>query len=320
MDDGLVMSNSIEALTRFINYLKTAFKIKVKEPKYFVGFEIERDKNNKMIKIHQQSYIEKIIRKFGMEDAKIASVPVDPNTKLSSKMCPTDEKEKEEMRQRPYNELLGSLQFAVNMTRPDIAFGVNLLSRFKENPSILHWKAAKQILRYLKGTIDHGIFYKGSKRDTTLLGYSDADWAGDQDDRKSTSGYVLMLNGGPVAWMSKKQNVNALSTLESEYIAAAAAVQEIIWMRELIHFINGDEEMAVLLCDNQGTIKYSENSQFHRRTKHIDNKWNFVKEEIQSGRIRMECIPSEVQLADILTKGVPRRRFKSLKDLLSLHP
>lgn len=116
----------------------------------------------------------------------------------------------------------------------------------------------------MKGTIDQGIVYKSSKEEITLIGYSDANWAGDQDDRKSTSGYVLIVNGGPVAWMSRKQNVNALSTLESEYIAAAAAVQEIIWMRELIHFVNNNEETTVLLCDNQGTIKYSENNQFHR--------------------------------------------------------
>lgn len=115
------------------------------------------------------------------------------------------------------------------MTRSDIAFGVNVLSRFKKNPGIQHWKVAKQIVRYLKGTLEQGIIYNGSKEDeATLVGYSDADWAGDQNDRKSMSGYIMIMCGGPVTWTSRKQEVNALSTLESEYIAAAMAIQELI--------------------------------------------------------------------------------------------
>lgn len=207
------------------------------------------------------------------------------------------------------------------MTRPDIAFDVNLLSRYKEHPGIQHWKAAKQIVQYLKGTIEQGIIYNGSKEDeVTLLGYSDADWAGDQDDRKSTI-YEWLRHDN--VWRTSHMDFeeagsNALSTLESEYIAAAAAIQELIWLRRLIISLNNNQDILILFCDNQGTIKFTESTQFHRRTKHIDNKWNFVKDEIQSGRIQMKYVSTEYQLADILTKGLAKNRFNLLKELLSL--
>lgn len=177
------------------------------------------------------------------------------------------------VRYQLYNELLGSLQFAANMTRPDIAFSVNLLSRFKENPNLQHWKAVKQILRYLKGTTKLGIYYHGMmENQLAVISYSDSDWAGDQDDRKSTTGYIMMMNGGPISWASRKQEANALSTLESEFIAAAAAVQEIIWLRQVITSLNNDQKIFTLFCDNQGATRYRENTLHHHRTKHIDNK------------------------------------------------
>lgn len=199
VDDGIVISDSMEILTEILNDLKAAFEVKIKEPRFFVGFEIERDRERRTIKLYQHSHITKIIDRFRIEDAKPSSIPVDPTIKLSKDMCPHNNEEKEEMRHKPFNELMGFLQFAANMTRPDISFGVNLLSRFKENPGLQHWKAAKQIVRYLKGTIEQGIIYNGSKDDEeTLIGYSDADWAGDQDDRKSMSDYIMTMCGGPV--------------------------------------------------------------------------------------------------------------------------
>lgn len=126
----------------------------------------------------------------------------------------------------------------------------------------------------------------------------------------------MIMNCGPVSWASRKQDTNALSTLESEYIATAAAVQEIIW--RLINSLNNDQKVFMLLCDNQGAIRYSENTQYHRRTKHIDNKWNFIKDEVQSGRIEMKYVSTEYQLADILTKGLAKKRFNFIKEQLSL--
>lgn len=319
VDDGLVLSTSTKVLEQFLEELQTKFEIKMNEPRYFVGLEIERDRDKRSIKVHQTNYIQKLIDKFKMIDAKIASVPLNPTIKYSNNMCPKSAKEIAEMVEKPYNELLGSLQFVANLTRPDVAYAVNLLSRFKANPGNQHWEGAKHIVRYLKGTCSHGIVYSGLRsKDADILAYSDADWAGDQDDRKSTSGYIMLMYESPITWASRKQECNALSTLESEYIAAAAAVQEIKWLRQLITSLNGKECKVNLFVDNQGAIQFTKSTEFHRRTKHIDNKWNFVKEEVQQGNIEMNYIPSKEQLADILTKNLSKGLFNILKNQLNI--
>ena len=319
VDDGLVMSTSIKVLDQFLEELQDKFEIKMNEPRYFVGLEIERDRDKRSIKIHQTNYIQKVIDKFRMMDAKTANVPLNPTVKYSSKMCPKSVEEKEIMAEKPYNELLGSLQFIANLTRPDIAYSVNLLSRYKSNPGNQHWEGAKHIVRYLKGTYDQGIIYDGSRSGASnLIAYSDADWAGDQDDRKSTSGYIMMIYGGPISWASRKQECNALSTLESEYIAIAAAVQEIKWLRQLLKSLNGQEKKIQLWVDNQGAIQFVRSTEFHRRTKHIDNKWNFVKEEVQCGNIELNYVPSKEQLADLLTKNLSKGTLNVLKNQLNI--
>lgn len=162
------------------------------------------------------------------------------------------------MRRKPYDEILGLLQFAANLTRSDIAFAVNLLSRFKTNPGKQHWEGAKHIVRYLKSTIDGGILYSNKFKNNSLITtYSDVDWADDQDDRKSTSGYITMMHGEPVTWTSRKQECNALFTLESEYIVVALAVPEIIWLRRLVTSLENKDGVVELLCDNQGTIHFT---------------------------------------------------------------
>lgn len=183
-----------------------------------------------------------------MNDAKEQSIPIDPTVRYSKTMGPTTFEEKEEMKKKPYNELLGCLQFVVNLTRPDIAFSVNMLSRFKSNPGEAHWITAKKILRYLKKTADLGIIYRSLlSKDDSIIAYSDADWAGDQDDRKSTSAYIMMYGSGPITWTSRKQEANALSTLESEYLAAANAVQELKWLRRLMASIERNSKESVVL-------------------------------------------------------------------------
>lgn len=202
------------------------------------------------MRIHQFEYINKLVNRFQVNDAKEVSVPMDPTVRYSKAMGPTTFKKREEMKSKPYNELLGCLQFVVNLTRPDIAFSVNMLSRFKSNPGESHWIATKKILRYLKKTADLGIVYRPlSSKDNfnSLIAYSDADWAGDQDDRKSTSAYVMMYGNGPITWGSRKQEANALSTLESEYLAAASAVQELKWLRRLLASIERSNEESVVL-------------------------------------------------------------------------
>lgn len=146
VDDGLLLCKSSEIIQKFVKQLREEFEIKVCKPRYFVGIEIEWDKNDKLIKIHQASYVQKLVEKFKMEHAKDISIPADPNVKLSRQMNPSSDAERMSMSRVPYRELIGSLQFLANVTRPDIAFSVNMLSRYLSDPGVEHWNAAKRVL------------------------------------------------------------------------------------------------------------------------------------------------------------------------------
>lgn len=159
-----------------------------------------------------------------MQNCKPIDTPITKNDALSLDMCPKTQEEKDYMARVPYASAIGSLMYAMMCTRPDICYVVGLVSRFQSNPGLAHWKAVKRILRYLKGTADYMLWYQAS--DLRLIGYSDADWGGDLDERKATSGYAFLLNNGAISWSNKKQSCIALSTMESEYVACSAAVQE----------------------------------------------------------------------------------------------
>jgi len=148
---------------------------------------------------------------------------------------------------KEYQALIGSLTYAAMSTRPDITEALSVVSQFASNPNETHWKAAKRILRYLKGTLIYGICFCGnSNKDVKLSGFVDADWAGDVETRKSQSGYVFHLCGGPVSWVSRKQTVVAMSTTEAEYVAAAFAAQELIWLRKLLQELGFQQKMATV--------------------------------------------------------------------------
>ncbi|XP_068692965.1 uncharacterized protein [Montipora capricornis] len=215
-------------MQRLKDSLKVQFKMKdMGELHYYVGVCMVQDKEREQVYLHQGQYIEKMFKKFGQTEAKSVSTPVDLNVRL----------QKEDGVSRPvdtilYQSIIGSLLYAAITTRPDIAQAVGVVSKFCANPTQSHLTAAKRILRYLKGTVYLGLSYKCA--DVNLIGYSDADWAGDVDDRHSTSGNVFLLAKGAVSWLSKKQATVALSTAESEYVALSTATQDAIWLRRLL--------------------------------------------------------------------------------------
>ena len=266
---------------------------------YYVGVCIVQDKENKQVFLHQGQYIEKILKKFGQREAKPVSTPADLNVKL----------QKEDDVSRPVDVI--SYQSAI-ATRPDIAQAVGVVSKFCANPTQSHFTAAKRILRYLKGTVSLGLSYKKCA-DGLLTGYSDADWAGDVDDRHSTSGNVFSLARGAVSWLSKKQAAVALSTAEAEYVALSTATQEAIWLRRLL--TDGGEpleEPIVIHKDNQGAIAMAKNPVGHARTKHIDIRYHFVREGVQNGVIVLKYVATDEMIVDILTKPLPKHRFEKL--------
>ena len=205
-------------------------------------------------------------------------------------------------------------------TRPDIAFAVGNAARYCSQPSQTHWSAVKRILRYLNGTTALGLLYRPNDS-RELCGYSDADWAGDSSDRKSTSGYVFMMSGSAVSWRSKKQSCVALSTAEAEYMALSSATQEGMWMRQLFASLVNEyklSEPTTIYEDNQSTICMAKNNQSHGRSKHIDIKYHFVREQVEQQSIKLIYCKSEEMTADILTKGLLNYQFKKLRSKLGM--
>ena len=227
-----------------------------------------------------------------MSDCHSRLIPADPSchlTKITD--CPDEEKV------YPYREAIGSLIFAATCTRPEIAYAVNQAAQFSNSPKQQHWMAVKRILAYLRGTIDHGIRYGGVENKKQLIVYTDADFAANIDDRRSTSGVLLMLNGGPIAWSSHRQKCVSLSTTESEYVAAASGSKEIIWMRRLLGDIDWKQPNPTpLLCDNQSAIRLVRNPKLHQRTKHIDVKYHFIRTLQDDRTIDATYVNTEAQL------------------------
>lgn len=273
------------------------------EAKQVLGIRLTRDRKSGIISIDQTQYLLDVLDRFRMSDCNPVSTPLDLNQKISLKFCPKSDDEREEMANVPYEQLIGCLQFAAQVTRPDICFAVNLLSRYKANPGKAHWGAAKRILRYLKGTINKRLVYTSTQ--TQIQAYCDADYASDLDQRKSTTGYVFMFQGSAISWNSKRQKTIALSSTESEYMSVVAAIKEAVWLRRLWFGIFSIKLNGMILhCDNKSAKDIATNNSYSDRTKHVDVKASFINQKINNGIIKMVYLPTDQMLADFLTKGI----------------
>ncbi|KMQ82311.1 retrovirus-related pol polyprotein from transposon tnt 1-94 [Lasius niger] len=231
----------------------------------------------------------------------------------------TDE-EKTNTERKPYRELIGSLIYLANATRPDLAFAASALSRFCTNPEEAHWKLAKRVLRYLQRTIDYGITY--TKDCEKMRAYVDSDWAGDVEDRRSCSGNVIILANGPISWELKKQKSVALSTMEAEYVALSEVCKEIVYLRCLLkhiaHFEYCVTNATEVHCDNQSAIELNKNHAFHRRSKHIDIRYHYSREIRDRSEINIKYLPTDKMIADILTKSLTKAKHEKCIKMLSL--
>jgi hypothetical protein len=262
----------------------------------FVGLEIIRDRVNRTLKITQQGYTQEILATYGMSDATAKTVPMNAGTKLSKEGTALD------TARYPYAGLVGSLLYLSICTRPDIAQAVGALARHMAAPTLEQWIAAKHVLKYLKGTAEMGLNHGGSDG---MVGYVDADYAGDINSRRSTTGYVFILNGGAVTWQSKLQPTVANSTTEAEYMAAGQAVREALWLRKLMQDLCiSDGKPVRLLGDNQAALKLIKNPMSTQRSKHIDVTHHFVRERVARKEAMFEYCQTAHMVADCLTKAV----------------
>ena len=283
---------------------------------WILGIEVRRVREDKRIMLSQRSYIDSILRRYGFDDAKPVSTPMDTNIRLTSAQSPTTTEEFAKMRNIPYHEAVGSLMYASLGTRPDITFAVQTVSRFSSKPGIAHWEAVRRIFRYLKGTRELWLSYGSRVRE--LEGYADADGSM-AEDRKAISGYAFLVNGGAVSWSAKRQEIISLSTTESEYVAAVHAAKEALWLRSLISSLFGiDIPTTTLFSDNQSAIALTKEHQYHARTKHIDVRFHFLRWIVEEGRLRLIYCPTDDMVADVFTKALPSAKVKHFAAELGL--
>ncbi len=219
----------------------------------------------------------------------------------------------------PYQQAVGSLMYAMLCTRPDLAYPISVVSQHMANPSLEHWIAVKRIFRYLQGTLQFKLRFGGlSPQD--VVGYCDADWAGDLEDRRSTTGFVFMMGGGATSWSSKRQPIIALSTTEAQYMASTQATKEAIWMTKLMKELGymKEKKAMVIRCDNQGAISLTKNPTQHARKKHIDVQHHFVREWVENGEVTFEYCSTKEMVADVLTKALPKERHYKLISMFGL--
>lgn len=302
VDDIIIACNNDELTNMLTKLLSNNFEIRdLKEPKHCLGLEI--CKENDSLSICQPGYIESIIDKYGLSNAKSVKIPMQPKTNLEKE--PKIVGEREKVDQTKYQEIIGSLLHLSVFSRPDISCSVNKLSQFCQDPRKQHMNAALYIIRYLKETKDWKLVYK--KTSLPLIGYADANWAEDIYDRKSQSGFCFILAGAVISWESRKQNVVATSSAESEYIALAESTKEAMYLRYLLEELGFPPDgPTVIMSDSQSAQHMANFGGHHSRTKHIHYRYHFIRDAVANKIINIKYVPTENMTADVLTKSLPR--------------
>jgi hypothetical protein len=284
----------------------------LKELDWILGMAIERNREKRIMEISQTAYIDMMLEKFGVTDCKSVLTPMEGTvTKMNGEDAKPD---------NVYMKLVGSLLYAALVTRPDIAFAVQSLGKHLQASNEEHWIAAKRVLRYLKGTREIGLKYTGNSEGAfNLMGYADADYAGHKDNIRSMSGYIFTLSHGDdintIDWRAKQQDVVALSSAQSELISACSATQSAVYICQLLVDLGSKQDGPTMIMeDNQACIAMSNNPILQKRTKHIDVRYHFIREKVESKEVELVYIRAQHQLADILTKHVLSIRLAMIRD------
>ena len=247
---------------------------------YILGIKIYRDRSKRLIGLSQSTYLDKVLKKFRMDQAKKGFLPMLQGKTLSKTQCKDTVDERERMNNIPYASAIGSIMYAMLCTQPNVAHALSLTRRYQSDPGMEYWTAVKNILKYLRRTKDMFLVYGGDE-ELVVNGYVDASYNTDSDDSKSQSGYVFILNGAVVNWRSSKQSVVATSTTEAEYIAASEAAKEGVWMKEFITelgVVPNALDPMVIYCDNTGSIANAIEPMCHNTTKHIKLRFPTIQE------------------------------------------
>lgn len=305
VDDFLIFYKDEKKLSELKGLLSSRFRMKdMGLCKGCIGIRINQ--TGETIELDQSTYIGEILKRFGMDTAKPIKNPSDTSVKLTKSMTSDDTEDLEII---PYQQAIGCLIFLMQGTRPDIAFAVNDASRYNNCFNSAHWKAVKRILRYLVFTKDFKLIY--SKKSDDIMGFVDADWASNEDTRKSCTGFIFVYGGAAVLWKSVRQSIVALSSTEAEYIALSSAIQEAMWLRQLALEVTKNVPEITMNCDNQSAIKLALLEGYRPRTKHIDIRHHFVREKIADRTVKLAYVSTKINIADVLTKAVTSEKLNS---------
>ena len=312
VDDIIPVSNNLAMLKAEKAALGERFEMTDQgEIHYLLGMSIKRDRESKTLTISQSHYLEKVLKNFGMENCKPISTPLEPGRKFQQ-LSPSDEP----FDVHTYQQAIGCLNS--NKAGYCCCSGSSVSVYVETKQRSLDGR--EHVFRYLKGTLKYGLKFSVNAEESELFGYSVADWAGDTETRRSTSGFVFQFGSGTISWSSRKQSTVAKSSTEAEYVSLSSAAQEAIWLRRLMKDLRRQIDAPTTIYeDNQGAIELAKNAKFHNRTKHIDICHHFVRERVVSNEIRVIYCRTENMIADIMTKGLPRPAFEKLRDLLGVY-
>ncbi|KAJ9558223.1 hypothetical protein OSB04_012837 [Centaurea solstitialis] len=315
VDDILLIGNDIPTLQSVKSWLSKCFQMKdLGEAAYILGIKIYRNRSRRLIGLSQSTYIDKILKKFRMDESKKGFIPMQHGIVLSKTQCPVSSQDQDKMKSVPYASAIGSIMYAMLCTRPDVAYSVSVTSRYQQNPGEPHWVAVKNILKYLRRTKEMFLVFGGTEDEINVTRYSDASFQTDRDDFRSQSGYVFTLNGGAISWKSSKQDTIADSTTEAEYIAASDVAKEAVWLRNFLsdlRVVASISRPIDIFCDNLGAVAQAKEPREHHKSRHVLRKYHLIREIIGRGDVRICKIPTEDNVADPLTKPLARAKHEA---------
>lgn len=309
VDDLIIATDDIHVMNETKSLLSNRFKmVDLGDLKWFLGIDFKITKDS--ITMSQETYLRNVLHRFDMKDCKGCKTPCD-------KFIESNEDDKP-VSSKLFRSAVGSLIYAMVATRPDLSWIVSKLSQYLVAPTETHWLAVKRVFRYVKHTLDHGLCYKKDPNGPRLIGYCDSDWGGSQD-RRSTTGYLFTLNvkGAAISWKSKRQQTVALSSTEAEYMGLSSATQEGLYLKQLIlEFDKNLVQPVTIYEDNQGAIALVNNPVHHNRTKHIDIRYHFIREQMMCKSVKVVYLQTDMMIADCLTKPVGRIKLSFCKNIL----
>jgi transposase InsO family protein len=315
VDDGIIASNVLSEVRSMLASLKSEFEITEKgDLKYILGMQVVRNRQRKLIALHQETYIRNMVDDFNVTALPPATTPLPSPFNPPKHTTP-----QANMEDKPFRSLIGKLNYAMVGTRPDIAYAISKLSRDLQFPGVDHWNAALQVLRYLKGTSSYGLIFDGSSSPLTPVGFADAAYQEDSIDLKSRNGYVFLLANSSICWRSHKQSNTSTSSMESEFIGLYDAANDAAWIRGMLNQLGMSLSNPITIYgDNQSSLATANDVGIDGRSKHILTKYFYIREQVENLNLQLEFIPGKEMVADILTKSLSKRLFQKCRDGLGV--